>query len=223
MTELERKLAETLRAEAEEVRLGQDPWAAHQHRVRRWNKRRKRHHALVIGVAAVLLLVALPFVRLAFRPDPPAVAQAATASRFDSPYLITRFQRDGLPWRLSLQVTQAGIPRRTVVCFDVDPDSQPTPAIPGFPNCLGVELPQPGDLARAPDRFVYFGKRIYLYSPAVTRLEITSASGANVPTTEVARAADYAFATVPYNDQDPPRTYETFNLRGQLLKSGSLP
>jgi hypothetical protein len=69
----------------------------------------------------------------------------------------------------------------------------------------------------------YFGKRIYLYSPAVTRLEITTASGADVPTTEVARSADYALATVPCNDQDPLRTYETFNLRGNLLKTGSLP
>ncbi len=223
MTELERKLAETLRAEAEKVRPSRHAWAVHQQRVRRRGRRRRRHNALVIGVAAVLLLVAVPFVRWAFRPDSPAVAQAATASRFDVPFLITRFQHDGMPWRLYLHVEQAGIPKRTILCFDVDPDSQPGRAIPGFPNCTAVELPQPGDLARPPYRFSYFSKRIYLYSPAVVRLKITTASGADVPTTEVARAADYAFATVPLNDQDPPRRYETFTLRGQPLTSGSLP
>ncbi len=223
MTELERKLAETLRAQAEEVRPSPGAWAAHHHRIRRRDRRRALGNAGAIGVAAVLLLVAIPFVRSAFRPDPPAVAQAATASRFDAPFLITRFQHDGLPWRLYLRVQQAGIPKTTVLCFDVDPDSQPGQAIPGFPRCLKLSLPSPGDLAPQPYRYVYFGKRIYVYSPSVARLQVATASGADVPTTEVARAADYAVATVPLNDQDPPTSYETFGVRGNLLKTGSLP
>ena len=229
MTELERKLAEALRTEAEEVQPSPDAWAAHRQRVRKRGRRRTLGNVVVVfSVAAVLVLLAIPFLRLTARREsdtPVANAPPVLLERPDSPVLVTRFDRDGQQWGLYFQVSVKGVLGTAEFCLDQKPIDSADLKVPGprFPGCVAGTLPAPGLMSPPSNRFNYYGKWIYLYSSQVAELKVTAKNGDDLPVTDVARGPDYVLATVPVDNDNPPESYETRDEHGKSIAGGSLP
>lgn len=229
MTELERKLAETLRAEAEEIRPSPDAWAVHQQRVRRRGRRRTLGNVVVVfGVAAVLVLLAMPFLRMTPEPRKPdtPVGHPAPPVVFEEPdstVLAFQFPYEGKEMGVYFQVKVKGVLGTAQFCLDAMSVSSAKVTFPRptFPGCVAGTLPSPGDLS--PTHFDNYGKWVYLYSPQATELKVTARNGDDLPVTDVARGPDYVLATVPSDKDNPPDAYETRDEHGEKIKSGSLP
>lgn len=233
MTDLERKLAEALRGQAEEVTPNLDAaWAEQQRRQRR--PRRRRLTVVVAPLAAVL--VVLTSVLLATQlntaptPVPPADRpEVLNLARFvptlpmqslqveNGSVALTDFVGQSDTWTAyAFGAFQPGTPGR-LICVAAVPAGQPfVTGAPVYgtksPQCVSTEkMPSHGLRAGYVGEFsgpLPSGKAVYLADPAARTLQLFAANGDLTLARPVGRISDYLVFLADVVPGSPPVRYE---------------
>jgi hypothetical protein len=208
MTDLERKLIETLREQAEEVTPSADAWSEHQRRMLSRNRRpSKRSLTVVLApiVAVVVLVTAHVFLPQVPVPQVGPADQSRTYMHvLRGPFEVSRAIVGGEAWvayfaRVGLVTSGPNV----FDCFFVVPQGSRTDqlavasALPGYPQC-DTKPTRSGDaLLTAPVQKYVLSRTVYVVSSKVQALRVFGEHDVSLPVTEVGRAADFAvFATL---------------------------